>query len=777
MAVSTESFSYGGEVVGGAWTQGTVTTAASATVTGSGFTGLAAGMLVSFAAQAATNYTISAIASDTSMTLTASYTGTTGSTTMSVQPTHDTDILNHYMITTTEDDAEFVVRFAVRVTTPSATPATDWAALATACLAIEANLRKRYQILRIDWGSASANQELYNPSVSAAAGQSPSSGFDQEPNLRKLTPDEFPNSGEARGYEFRVRLSQYPNYTDAFGAAAGRRQVDVNMHYDNDQRIVVSMRGEWTQVPSALARAQFLSGMDGISGYAAYRLSKINSTVSGLSAATWTITNREESDPNSLSTLRFSRVYEQHVSGRRGSVIAIAFGESGQRIITIRGTYLRTISGSGGTYGNVYGSAGTSLANFGDGTNGGVAYSVTQLAGLTTAQGGGLTDGSDCELLQEPVVSTNEQNDKTEYTLIYRELLQKQSTAATFLDDPNIVNDTMQFVSVFTEVNDSPTPPPILNGGGTPTPAAPTPTYTGNGGGGGGGGGAGGDASNTGVTTSAPPPVSPVTLLGGSSIGPGGGDTPATKPVDVLVHYEAYFKKTVPNLEAYWATYVFPLLVNSLSTALGGDAGAVQEYVEQRLQVDTTSSRVSCDLHFRLYTSSVILFQFSLGIFNDLGVRVDPAFSGTPHAYLVQQANPKRTMSRKCEAVYKTGSFDLDQFMTPPALQGWVKLADAKPSTVDKILGIKALGVPTQRLTYASLEENLIWVAENVGQASSGGGGGGAGAKGSGGAGAGGGQIAGGAANPVAPAPVNPTSLVVPPGFSAGVSDFTQSLY
>jgi len=722
-------------------------------------------------------------------------------------PTHDTEILTMFYSNFSQDDAELTVRFAVKIT-PSSTPATDWSALATACNAIEQALRQRYAKLTVDWGST--NQETWDPATSGTT--TGTMGFDQEPYLRKLSPEEFPNSNAARGYEFRVRISLPPNYTDAFGAAAGRRQVDVGFHYDTDQRLVVQLTGSWTQVPSALARAQFLSAIDGASGYAAYRLAKINSTVPQASGATWAVTNREESDPNSLSTLTFSRTYQQHINGRRISTLDIRYGDAGQRTVLVHGTYLRTVDGSGGAYGNVYGSAAGSLANYGnattggvkyatgtqlpglaasqggalttghnakllqnpvvdtneqddrtdytlvfqeffssvrvdllesgqrlvtiqgtyfrslsatpaagviwgntygataqgslanyaDGTNGGLAWAVTQLAALSAAQGGALTPGQDCELLKEPLLATDDQDFRTEYQLIYRELIQKQSTAnGSYLDDPNIIGDSIQFASVFAETNDSPTPTAAASQPG-PDGSVQKPA-----------------GANSGSGQTGPRPVSPDQATGqNQGTGSGaGGTTPAVKPIDVFVTYRCYLKKTISQPAVYWNVFIFPLLVSTLGDAFPSGIQAIDEYVGQKFTVDNTSNQISADLHFRAYQANVILFSFALGIFNEHGIRVDAAFTGNPHEYLVQQALPRSTMSRKVEAVYVTGSYSLDQFKTPQTLEGWVVLMDAKPSTVDKVLGIPSLGVPQKSLTYASLEENLIWVAKNVGQA------------------------------------------------------------
>jgi len=593
-------------------------------------------------------------------------------------PTHTTAVLDHYMFTTNEDDAEFVCRFVVQVT-PSGNANTDYNALNAACQAVESALRKRYQRLEVDWGAGANAVLLLDPDTTNGALTTETMGFSAEPTLDKIK--DWPNSGEARGYEFRVRIGRVPNYTDAYGAAAGRRQVDVNLHYDVDGRLVVTMTGSWTQVPSALARAQFLAQFP--TGYAAYRLGLINSTDAGQSSDTWTITKSEASDPNDLSILRFTYEFSQHVNGRRISTIEIFYTESGQRIITIRGTYLRTITGS------VFGVAAASSANFLDAGTGGYAYAVgTTLPGLVTAQGGPLTVGQNCELLREPYVTTNEEDDRTDYALIFRELIQQQSIAAgAFLDDPNIVNDSIELAVQFNEVNDSPGPPPAIS---TPAPGA------------------------SGATTLGPQNQSAAPVV------------PA-KPVDMFVNYSAFFVKSLTDCYSYFQDNVLPLLVETLTEEFNLTG---VEFVSFKESTVRTDHRVGGMLHIRAYGASVIVFSCTIGLFNDLGLRVDPAFSGNPHEYLVQQALPRTTMSRRIEAVSKAGTFDINQYATKPAQQGWVLLTNALPATATKVLGIPALGVPQQPLTYSVLEENLIWVAKNVGQAGGGtttGGGGGGG--------------------------------------------------
>ena len=703
---SLEGFTYGGQVIGGLGGSYTIVNAAGCA--GATFT-----LTVSGTPHALTDgvsFTHSAVAATEAANLGAAIGAITGlvvavvGTTIYVSVTNAvsslvlatnagaaatasgvplTSVLDHYQFFNNQDAGEFRVQFAVSVV-PSGNATADFNNLNAACQAIEYALRQRYQRLEVDWGTASP-VEVFDPNVSAAT--FPSSGFSQDPHIDKLR--DFPNSGEARGYEFRVNMGLYPNYTDAYGFANGRRQVDVNYHYDVDQRLVVTMSGQWTQVPSSLARAKFLAIFYGNTGYASYRLGLIDSTVPGASGDTWALTNRSESDPNDLSMLAFAVEFQQHVNGRRGSTIEIFYGESGQRVVTIRGTYLRTLTGTN------FGTAASSLANFLDPTNGGQAYAeATTLPGITTAEGGALTVGDNCELLTEPFHTTNEQQDRTEYNLVYRELIQQQSEASGgFLDDPNIVGDMIQVAAQFNEVNDSPSPGALPNG---PTATAPAPTFGGT------------QERAQPATPSAATTGTPSTTAGGAA------SFVPVKPVDLFVRYEAFFKKSVTDCYSYYFDNVLPLLIQTIEAQFQQTG---TECVQHKPLTVLTNNKVTAELHLRAYNSSVVLFTYTVGIFNDLGMHVDPAYSGFAHDYLVQQGLPRTTLSRTIEAVYKAGTMSLDQFVTPPATSGWVPLTNAQPRTITRVLGVPLPGVPQTPLTYATLEESLIWVRSNVGGA------------------------------------------------------------
>jgi len=674
-------------------------------------------------------------------------------------PTHGTEVLDAFHFVTTEDDAEYVCRFVVRVV-PSGNATTDFNALNAACQAVESALRMRYQKLTVSWGVGNA-VEIFDPSTTDGATQE-QMGFSAEPTCQKL--GDFPNSGEARGYEFRVKVGRPPNYTDTYGPAAGRRQVDVSFHFDLNQRLVATVSGVWTQVPSALARNQFLSQID---SYVAYRLSllanagpvgglvtvagtsvtgsgtsflqiapgtvvwfgsqpgtsytvsgspppssdtslTLNGAFSGPSGSTsmivgqWAITARDESDPNDLSVLRFTRTYGQHVFGRLDSDVNIFYGPQKMRTVTIRGSCVRTMAGS------QYGSANSALANFLDSTNGGQAYAeATTLPNLAASQGGPLTVGQDCYLLTTPTVEYKEQQDRVDYTLVYQELIQQQSLAAApYLNDPNIRGDTIVVGVSFQELDDTPEPPAVSSLLG-PNGEAPQSAQ----------------ASNPGPLTtqdnssgSLPNPGT----IAGSGPGTQASATPAVKPVTLLFNYQAYFDKdNVTDCYAYWVSHVKPLLYQVLVQEFALGQGS--ELVILSEKTDRTKNQVTADGQIRAYSANVVNFLYTQGNVNDLGVRADAAFAGTPHAYLVQQGLPRSTMTRVIQAIYKTGTYDLTRFVTPPSLgPGWVPLRNATPKVTNRIKGIPQQGIQTQPLTYAELNEDLLWVAVNVATAGGG---------------------------------------------------------
>lgn len=593
--------------------------------------------------------------------------------------TASTTILNRFGFADDQDQAEFHWIFVVEATSSSD--------LATKCGALEAALRQRYGTLVASFGSAV--QYVFNPSTTTAVSGVTSSGWDGEPSLKKA--EGWPHSALARAYHWRFRCALPPNFTDAYGAAAGRRSADANLHYDVNERQVVSLRGVWTQVVGSLARPQFASQID---AYANYRLTLIDPT------AAWTYTRRDESDPQSLSTLTWSREFSQVIAGRRGTTRDPVIQASGLRLVTIRGTYLRTYGGTPKTASQNYAADVTTQV-------------TAELAAIPAIEGGALTLGQDCETISQSS-PTNEQDDRVDFTWVIRELRVVQANNTNFLNDPNIVLDSITLVIRHNPLNDSPEPAAVDQTAGAPVSAPPTPNPS------------GGDT----VTRPAGVGFNLFTKGGPGSPSPPGGktggtedgtSTPVVKPVDVFARYEATFKASVAQFQQYYELNVRGMLERALAVQLGVSPVVM---VDDSASFDIQNCKVSADIHCQAYPGSLIALRAEQSITNDTGLHFDGVFNGNPYNFLVQPGLPDRTMIRLVRAFYLTGSgYDVTKFAsTPwtPGQTGWVLFRTSSPQKVTTVTGIPGLGYGTLAITSETLVEELRWVAANAGAGVSG---------------------------------------------------------
>lgn len=586
-----------------------------------------------------------------------------------------TRILGRFGFHETKSSAEFTCRFVIFVTGDFTTPADATAALAAAKAPIEAALRTENQRLEIKW--AGQRQLVFEPDP--AAGDSPATGFNQDPELTKL--EDASSTGDSVGYLFTCRVGLPPNYTDA----NGRRTSSVKLHYDERERPVVTVTGIYTELPGLTARQAF---EDDIDDYAASRLALIDP------AATWAITRKEEEDDNFENVLVFWRDYSEHVNGRRGSTIEIRFAPSRLREITIRGTYLRTTAGSAA-------SASENYATSQD------ADDVAVLGALTDFQGGPLTPGEDCQLASE-VAIPNEQDDRLDFVRIYRQLNFQESGEASVLADPDVCLDSVVFTSSYTPNQDSLVPggqtgAAVVAGSvagvlGSPPSGAPSS----------GSSSPGGDTVDRG---SSPPPA---TQDGGGG-GGGAGAAIAAKPVELTVRYEASINienVTEDQLRQKWESSLFPYLTGLIEDHLGFPPDALVAHVPA---FNVTASRISGEIRCQGFPSDLIAFRITESIEIDWGIRLRRVAKGKAYAYVVQQGLPRQTKTRVVAATYlSNGSFKgVDGFGSTTQIPGWVLLRTSKPNKVNWSFGIPgAIGeIP---LTTEALVEGLEYVAEQV---------------------------------------------------------------
>lgn len=579
--------------------------------------------------------------------------------------TSTTTILNRFGFSEDAAVAEFHWRFVVE--------ATGYADLATKCNAMEAALRQQYSSLTVYF--ASDTQYVFEPDVNAA--ENASTGWDLDPLLTKV--EGWPHSGRARAYDYRARVSVPPNFTDAYGPADGRRSADANLHYDVNERQVVTMRGNWTQVPGQLARPQFLSQ---INAYANYRLALIDPD------AAWTITRREESDPQSLTNLTWSREFSQVINGRRGSTRDPIIQASGLRVTTVRGTYLRT-------YGMT---PQTATQNYASDVQ---TWVDTTLAAIPTVEGGPLVIGQGCEVVTQSS-PTNEQDDRLDFSWVVRELRVAQSTNTNFLDDPNIVVDSITLVIKHNPLADSPEPVAVKQvGGGVASPVV-TPNA---------GGGSTVTRDGPVVSPNAPaPPGGPATQDGGTPT-----STPVTKPIDVFARYEATFKASVENFQSYYESYVRSMLERQLAATLGVSPVVM---IGDQASFDIQNCKVAAEIQAQAYPGALVGLQVQQTIADESGLHFDGVFNGVPYTFLVQPGLPDRVMVRSIAAIYLAGSgLTVSKYASKPwspGQTGWVLFRSSVPVQTT-VSGIPGLGYGTISLTKETLVEELRWVAATTG--------------------------------------------------------------
>lgn len=574
--------------------------------------------------------------------------------------------------------AEFVCQFVVTGTT---------ATLPTNCKAVEAALNLYRQKLSMNFGAV--NQIIYNPNV--AGGET--LGFDAAPSLRKL--EDATSTGLSRGYEFRVRIM----LPVLLSGQDYRRTSLTTLHYDVTDRQTVMVTGNYTASPNNLARATMLANID------AFIDARIIAYFGGPPTTEWAVTSRDEpsNDPNTVAS--FSRVYSQHVGGRRSETIGVTYGPARLRIVSIQGVYIRTpgspLSVSADT------ATGNYSANQAD-------ASTDALAALSPP----LTVGTDVEITTQSF-TPNEQNDRLDFSETWRELLFKQSPEASDLNDPSIISDEVTFFRAIEALDDSPLPTPVasgdlkiagppsgaLPGGSTRTRASTTgaaasPSAT-----------SGNSTGSTRARAQAGGGAGNGNNGGGTVSPPTGAPTPVRKWVTLGINYSASISKG-QNLRLKWDQVLQPYLLSLMASRLGLGPTFV---VSIQPEFNATDSTIKATILAKGIESSLFALQVFDTQADDLGLRLDPAFTGSPHAYLVQQGLPRRTKQRRMVAFSQVGGgFSLASLASGSQIPGWVKVSESTPNVSQRVIGAFVPGIGQLSALHESLIEDFVWVAENV---------------------------------------------------------------
>lgn len=574
----------------------------------------------------------------------------------------------------------FVCEFIVKGTSKSD--------LETKCTAMRAALRAKNQGLTIFFGATTI--ATYVPAVATAT------GWDARPSIRKLR-RRTTDVGFCRGYEFRVSCIIPSNYTDPNltpGLEAGRRTSGVSLSWDTGTRRVVTIEGKFFQTAAQLPRAKTttaaLNNPTGpIDTYCVARLAKIDPS------AQWTIGRRKESDNNTQTEMVFSRDYYETIGGRFTSIPEISFRGSRLRDVTLRGVYFRTYSA--GYTGSATRSA---TENYKDPASGGKVTAAIMLAALPAELGGALTVDTDCEIVHESVVP-NEQDDKLDYIIVYRELRAQQSSESSpGKDDPDITNDQIRFFIDYTPLDDSRLPGGSGNAQG-PNPFKGVPSV-----------GGGGKPANTGNAT-----------LDKSVVPPGGGNpgeqersTGAlpTKPIMLKIDYSAELRGSYANPKNKWYTAIRPFLMGQFAANIGfAPTYLIGDHFEFEQQTNQIKAFVLCVV----LPGHVLAYKREDSIVDDIGEALDPALTGEGYTYLRQQEFAERTKIARHTVTFKTGSaFDPSTLLTNSSdSNGYVVIQRSVPSTHTKTIGIPDLGVATQELTTLQFIEVSKFVSRNVG--------------------------------------------------------------
>lgn len=525
----------------------------------------------------------------------------------------------------------FECEFAVQVSTAYSIPP-DYATLQTAVAPIEAALRLERQRLTVKFGGTTIAD--LDPTLAV------NSGFNARPNLEKLA--RF-DSSNARGYRFTCEVDLPANLT----GQDGRQDESVEFHYDLRERRRFSFSGVYTAMPAANSRAQMLAKLD------AHVATVLGTLAAGVSFA---VAERSETSNDPDTELRYSRVYLEHVNGRRGSTIAVAFGPQRRRTITIAGSYVRTVTGT-------VASASTNYATYQDDED------VALLASIPAP----LTPGTDCEIDDE-VNEPNEQDDLLTFRRVYVELIHQQAPGV--LDDPDIVLDQIVVTQTTTPTEDSPF----------------------------------GFGARTGQTIVPGIPGAPG-IPGTDAATP--STTPAQRPVAFSIRYECFLKKTVKDPAGKWRSVLRAHMVSFLGKYLGGTPIGLGP---EALSIDVPNNRLIVALEATSLPSDVLGLRITEAIDDDLGRRLSAVLSGNPHEYLLQQGFARRTRTRVTTLVTLAAKGkSLDEFKTldsdPP---GWLLVRRALPEDVDLVLGVAGIGGGQYAVNRTTMVEEFVWVASVV---------------------------------------------------------------
>ncbi len=194
------------------------------------------------------------------------------------------------------------------------------AAMAAACIAIEAAFRTPYKNLTV----VIAGETFLTLSHTSGT------GFNANPSIEKS--GQVGDSALSRVYSVRIDFGMPADTYDS----SYRRESQVRIVWSPDRRMHVSVDGTYTVNGSTSARAQYLAA---IGAYASSILTALGGTFDLLEE------HVENDDQNKVAT--FHRLYDEQFSGRNEATIAVFYSPDRRKHVTISGKFTKVSTGSG----------------------------------------------------------------------------------------------------------------------------------------------------------------------------------------------------------------------------------------------------------------------------------------------------------------------------------------------------------------------------------------------------------------------------------------------
>lgn len=280
-----------------------------------------------------------------------------------------------------------------------------------------------------------------------------------------------------------------------------------------------------------------------------------------------------------------------NTSFRRYSTVSINYSPSRVRTVTINGVY---------------------TANSTDGTTGSYAQYRAQILTYGQTVTSGLDSNATWEVIGEPDISRNETDKVTQFTIVYKEIIQDQSAAG--LDDQDIVDPVMVISVQRVRPGDSSSGQIVASGGGSESTGWALVDPNG--------------------TIAAPIGIPTPTDTAGHAI----------RPAIITISYQcAINKERTTNLSAKWNSTIRSFLIFTA----GDISGYSVTLVDEKVSYDQYENRISAEMQFLGYTGSVYSQTITVSDSIEYGINLVPVWTRDEYDYYEYKGPAKRF--RTCE--------------------------------------------------------------------------------------------------------------------------------